>query len=87
MASSKKPKYPVETPEESKISLTELANNPESRTPIIVCVDCSYSMLQNGRLHKMMEASNAFAGNWRTIRSRRIRLSCALSATAEPRPV
>ena len=47
MASSKKPKYPVETPEESKISLTELANNPESRTPIIVCVDCSYSMLQN----------------------------------------
>ena len=38
MASSKKPKYPVETPEESKISLTELANNPESRTPIIVCV-------------------------------------------------
>ena len=55
MASSKKPKYPVETPEESKISLTELANNPESRTPIIVCVDCSYSMLQNGRLYKMME--------------------------------
>ena len=41
MASSKKPKYPVETPEESKISLTELANNPETRTPIIVCVDCS----------------------------------------------
>lgn len=60
MASSKKPKYPVETPEESKISLTELANNPESRTPIIVCVDCSYSMLQNGRLYKMMEGLERF---------------------------
>ena len=87
MASSKKPKYPVETPEESKISLTELANYPESRTPIIVCVDCSYSMLQNGRLHKMMEGLERFRRELRTIRSRRIRLSCALSATAEPRPV
>ena len=87
MASSKKPKYPVETPEESKISLTELANNPESRTPIIVCVDCSYSMLQNGRLYKMMEGLERFRRELENDPIAADSVELSLSATAEPRPV
>lgn len=53
-------KFPVLTPDEYMVDEEELATNPEKRTPIIVCVDCSYSMLQKQRLQKVVEGLEVF---------------------------
>ncbi len=37
-----------------------LVENPETRVPIIVCVDCSYSMRQEGRLARVTEGLAQF---------------------------
>ena len=38
-------KFPVRTYEEYVIDEQELQENPECRTPVILCVDCSYTMM------------------------------------------
>ena len=53
-------KFPLKTPEEYRLEEEDLVENPETRTPIIICVDCSYSMLQHRRLAKVMEGLKTF---------------------------
>ena len=38
----------------------ELAQNTENRTPVIFCLDCSFSMLQQRRLERVMEGLKEF---------------------------
>ena len=38
----------------------ELSNNAETRAPIVICVDCSFSMLQHHRLERVMEGLDTF---------------------------
>lgn len=37
-------KFPQKTPEEYLLEEEELSSNSETRVPIILCVDCSFSM-------------------------------------------
>lgn len=53
-------RYPVETPQQYELQEEEMANNPSHRAPIIVCVDCSFSMRQENRLGKVMEGLRTF---------------------------
>ncbi len=40
-----------------------LAENPETRVPIVICVDCSYSMRQEHRLERVMEGLEQFCAD------------------------
>lgn len=53
-------RYPQKTPAEYRMEEEYLAQNGTRRVPIVVCVDCSYSMRQNQRLQKVMEGLHAF---------------------------
>ena len=53
-------RYPAETPQQYILKEEEMANNPSHRAPIIVCVDCSYSMRQENRLDKVLNGLRAF---------------------------
>lgn len=48
-------KFPEKTPQEYLLEEEELSSNSERRTPITVCIDCSFSMLQQRRLERVME--------------------------------
>lgn len=60
MAADSRGRYPKKTPEEYRTDEGELASNPEPRTPVILCVDCSYSMRQCQRLDRVMEGVDSF---------------------------
>lgn len=53
-------RYPVQDWNQYRLDEYELANNPETRMPIVVCIDCSFSMRQNGRLGHVVEGLQAF---------------------------
>lgn len=60
-----------ETPEQYVLDETSLMNNANPRTPITICVDCSYSMLKpsrldkRSRLEKVMEGIQSFCDDMR----------------------
>ncbi len=58
--SEEKGKYPVESVEEYDLNEESLAQNPQQRTPITICVDCSYSMRQERRLERVLEGLQEF---------------------------
>lgn len=60
MASNERDKYPRKTAEDYLIEEERLANNPNRRTPVTVCLDCSFSMRQQRRLERMMEGMEGF---------------------------
>lgn len=60
MSREQRSKFPEKTPEEYLLEEEELCRNSERRTPITVCIDCSYSMRQRGRLGKVMEGLKKF---------------------------
>ena len=53
-------KYPVKTPQQYILEDEDLINNAETRAPITVCVDCSFSMRQQHRLDRVMEGLDSF---------------------------
>lgn len=53
-------KFPQKTPEEYLLEEEELSSNSETRVPIILCVDCSFSMRQQRRLEKVLEGLQKF---------------------------
>lgn len=53
-------KYPVKTPQQYILEDEDLINNAETRAPITVCVDCSFSMRQQHRLDRVMEGLESF---------------------------
>lgn len=53
-------KFPQKTPEEYLLEEEELSSNSETRVPIILCVDCSFSMLQQKRLENVLEGLQKF---------------------------
>lgn len=53
-------KYGIVSPEQYLLQEEELASNPEPRTPITICIDCSFSMRQQGRLERVMEGLETF---------------------------
>ena len=55
-----KGKFPEPTPEEYLLREEELSTNAETRTPITVCVDCSFSMRRQQRLDRVMEGLRVF---------------------------
>lgn len=55
-----KGKFPEQTPQEYKLEEMEMAQNPEHRTPIMVCVDCSFSMRTEHRLERVIEGLQQF---------------------------
>ena len=42
-------------PEDYIAEEIDMANNPATRVPVVLCIDCSYSMLQNNRIGKLRE--------------------------------
>ncbi len=60
MDTRKLEKFPQKSPEDYILEESDLASNPETRAPVIVCVDCSFSMLQNRRLERVQEGLKAF---------------------------
>lgn len=60
MSEEKRSKFPKKTPQEYLLEEEELCRNSERRTPITVCIDCSYSMRQQRRLVKVMEGLKQF---------------------------
>ena len=55
-----RPKFPVYTPQDYILTEEDLAINSETRAPITVCVDCSFSMRQQHRLDRVMEGLESF---------------------------
>ena len=55
-----KSRYPEKTPELYRLEEEELADNGSRRAPIIVCVDCSFSMRQEHRLERVVEGLESF---------------------------
>ena len=55
-----RPKFPVYTPQDYILTEEDLAINSETRAPITVCVDCSFSMRQQHRLDRVMEGLDSF---------------------------
>lgn len=53
-------RYPIQTPKQYELKEEDIANNSSRRVPIIVCVDCSYSMRQNNRLKRVVEGLESF---------------------------
>ena len=53
-------KFPFKSPQEYMLEEEELSNNPEPRAPIVICVDCSFSMRQQHRLERVMEGLDTF---------------------------
>lgn len=53
-------RYPQESVEEYLLDERELATNPSVRVPIILCIDCSFSMRQQARLKRVMEGVERF---------------------------
>lgn len=58
-------KFPVKTAAQYRLEENELCTNPEARTPITVCIDCSFSMRQRGqadksRLERVLEGLETF---------------------------
>lgn len=60
MATNTAGRFPEKTPEVYRIEESDLASNPEARTPVTICVDCSYSMRQQRRLERVMEGVDSF---------------------------
>ena len=60
MSADQRGKFPVMTPEQYIAQEEELSSNSETRAPIIVCVDCSYSMRQHHRLEEVMKGLDGF---------------------------
>lgn len=60
MTQNEQGKFPTKTPAEYRVEEDELISNPETRVPIIVCLDCSFSMRQQRRLERMMEGLEVF---------------------------
>ena len=60
MPADSRGRYPKKTPEEYRMEEGDLASNPEPRTPVILCVDCSYSMRRCQRLERVMEGIASF---------------------------
>ena len=57
---TEKPRFPQKTAESYRLEEEELADNGSRRAPIIVCVDCSFSMRQEHRLERVMEGLETF---------------------------
>lgn len=55
MSEQGRSKFPEKTPQEYLLEEEALSSNSERRTPITVCIDCSFSMLQQRRLERVME--------------------------------
>lgn len=53
-------RYPNPDWNQYRLDEYELANNPETRMPIVICIDCSFSMRQEGRLDRVMEGLQTF---------------------------
>lgn len=75
-----KGKFPEPTPEEYLLREEELSTNAETRTPITVCVDCSFSMRRQQRLDRVMEGLRVFCKDMATdpIASQSVEL-CVIS--------
>ena len=52
---TEKSRFPQKTTEEYRLEEEELADNGSRRVPIIVCVDCSFSMRQGHRLERVVD--------------------------------
>lgn len=48
------------TPQEFMLDAEDLANNSNEQTPVLICIDCSFSMRQNHRLEKVLEGLESF---------------------------
>lgn len=53
-------KFPNKTPEDYLLEESDLAANPETRTPVVICVDCSFSMRRQQRLDRVLEGLSSF---------------------------
>ena len=53
-------RFPDKTPEEYILEESDLVSNPETRTPVVICVDCSFSMRQQGRLERVLRGLDGF---------------------------
>lgn len=53
-------RFPDKTPEEYILEESDLVSNPETRTPVVICVDCSFSMWQQGRLERVLRGLDGF---------------------------
>lgn len=60
MPNNTRGKFPDITPQDYLLDEGELVSNPETRTPVILCVDCSYSMRQHQRLDRVLEGLDSF---------------------------
>ena len=60
MAQETRGRYPEVTPERYRLDESDLASNPSMRAPIIICVDCSFSMRQQQRLERVLEGLKSF---------------------------
>lgn len=63
MSENHRSKFPVKTPQEYLLEEEELSSNSEPRVPIIVCVDCSFSMRQQHRLERVLEGLEDFCAD------------------------
>ena len=50
-------------PEDYIAEEIDMANNPATRVPVVLCIDCSYSMLQNNRIGKLREGIVQFVND------------------------
>ena len=84
MSEQKRSKFPEKSPREYLLEEEELSSNSERRTPITVCIDCSYSMRQQRRLERVMEGLAEFCRDMAqdTIASQSVEL-CIISFGGE----
>lgn len=57
---TEKPRFPEKTAELYRLEEAELADNGSRRAPIVVCVDCSFSMRKEHRLERVMDGLKDF---------------------------
>lgn len=60
MAKQRQKKLPRKTPQEYLLEEEALSSNQEPRIPVILCLDCSYSMRQKRRLDRAIEGLKKF---------------------------
>ncbi len=52
--------YEYSDPEEFLLNTSDLVNNANPLAPVLICVDCSFSMRQHSRLNRVLEGIESF---------------------------
>lgn len=57
---TEKLRYPAYDPQKYRLTEQQMIENPQTRVPVILSIDCSFSMLQKGRLQSVLGGIETF---------------------------